>query len=229
MSYTFIDATGATQTADSSVVSGIIQRPIVNIGSIIGDMQVKVNMPSSSVVAYQLAGSIIGVVPTSGSVVGTYSEDAPHTPGDSGLAVWGVRNDTMASVTSTDGDYSQFTVGPMGENIVANSPITKWVQAQTSVMYGTSVLVLAAQGASVFSYVTGVQIANDSPTYSRVTFTVGLGGTSSILGFIPAPANSGAIVTLPNAWKTAANAGISASISGVSSIYVTLEGFISKT
>lgn len=46
MSYNFLDAYGSVLTADSSLVSGSIQRPIVNIGSIIGNLSVT-NAPAS--------------------------------------------------------------------------------------------------------------------------------------------------------------------------------------
>lgn len=36
MSYTFISGDGSVLTADSSIVSGVVQRPIINIGSVLG-------------------------------------------------------------------------------------------------------------------------------------------------------------------------------------------------
>lgn len=187
---------------------------------------VGVDFGNSSVITVTNQGTSPWVIQ---SIVGTYAEDAAHVTADKGIFNLAVRNDTMSSITSADGDYSPNAVGPVGERITANAPITQWVQGVTSVMYGTSVQALAPQGSSIFTYVTAVQIANDSPNYSRVTFTGGLGGTSSLLGIIPVPATGGAIVTLPNAWKTGANMGVSASISGISSVYVSLQGFISKT
>lgn len=46
------------------------------------------------------------------SVAGTYAEDTAHTSGANGLFVLGVRNDTLASVTSANGDYSAMAQGP---------------------------------------------------------------------------------------------------------------------
>ncbi len=169
-------------------------------------------------------GSIITVF-ANPSIVGTYSEDAAHTTADKGLFVLQVRNDTMSSITSADGDYSPQAVGPVGEVLTANSPITKWISGQNSVMYGTSVQVVAPQGASVFTYITGIQIANNSATASLVKFTGGLG---SVLGWTIAPATGGSNIVFPNALKTGENSGVSASISGISSVYLTMEGFISK-
>lgn len=160
------------------------------------------------------------------SIVGTYSEDAAHTTADKGVFVLQVRNDTMSSITSADGDYSPIGAGPIGEVIVANSPITKWIQAQTSVMYGTSVQAVAPQGASVFTYITGAQVVNASATNAIVKFTGGLG---SVLAWTTAPANGGSNIVFANALKTGENSGVSASINGLASVYLSMQGFISKT
>lgn len=173
-----------------------------------------------------IASDSTGAIGTRSSIVGAYSEDSGHATADVGVFTLGVRNDTMSSVTSADVDYSPFSVGPIGELIVGNAPITKWVQSQTSIMYGTSVQVLAAQGASVFTYITAVQIVNDCATMSRVKFTGGLG---SVLGWTVAPASGGSNIVFPNGLKTGANSGFSASISGVSSVYLSIQGFISNT
>ena len=53
---------------------------------------------SGSVVAFQ-GGTRIS------SIIGAYAEDAGHTQSDPGVFILGVRNDTMASVTSADLDY----------------------------------------------------------------------------------------------------------------------------
>lgn len=166
-------------------------------------------------------GSTIAVIQAA-SIAGTYTEDSAHATNDRGVFTLNVRNDNMSSVTSANGDYSGGIVGPAGETIVAPAPITKWFSAQTSVMYGTSVQAVAAQGASVFTYITGVQVANDSATYSRVKFTGGLG---SVLAWTVAPANGGSNIVFKPAIKTGENSGFSASISGVSSVYISAQGF----
>lgn len=212
-------------TAQGSVATAIINISAsiaTNLQSSNASVIVTGNM-NASVLALQ--GTLPWVIQ---SVVGTYAEDSAHTSGSSGLFMLGVRNDTMSSVTSTDLDYSPWTTGPVGEGIVANSPITAWVQANTSMMANVSVQALAAQGASVFTYVTGVQVTNVSPNNVYLTFTGGLGGKSSVLGYAPAPANGGAVFTLPNAWKTGQNSGVSASVSGVASIFISLQGFTAK-
>jgi len=160
----------------------------------------------------------------------SYAEDAAHATGNRGTFVMGVRNDTLASITTTDGDYSPFTVGPSGEQIVANAPITKWISATTSVMAGPSVLLFAAPGASVFNYVSGYHITNPGTVAAHVAFSEGLGAVpASIMFFGIAPAGGGSNVVFRNPIKTTlANKNISASVSAHSSVYITMEGFTVK-
>lgn len=178
-----------------------------------------------------LSNSSVITVFQAASIVGTYAEDAASASGDRGLLVMGARNDTLSSVTSTDGDYSSHVVGPAGELIAANSPFTKWVSGTGSMLGGTPVTgslvpIIAAQGASIFTYITGLQIANASGTNAWVTL---LGGTNSVIGYTIAPANGGSNIYYQNGLKTNANAAFSASVSAVSSVYVSAQGFISKT
>jgi len=164
------------------------------------------------------------------SIVGTYAEDTAHTTADKGLFTLGVRNDTMSSITSADGDYSPFAVGPIGELIVAPAPITKWTTAVTSVMSGTSVLLFSGPGASIFQYVTGVQVTNPGTTAAHVTFTEGLGAVaSSMMFWAMAPAGGGSNMVFPTPIKTTlANKSISASVSAHASVYVMIEGYTVK-
>lgn len=184
-----------------------------------------VRTDAASVIAISTnVGSTIAVLQAP-SIVGTYAEDSAAASADKGLFVLGVRNELMPSITSADLDYSPIAVGPAGEVLTANSPITKWVSGQSSVMYGTSVQVIPVGGTSVFNYLTGLQIANDSGTYSRVKITGGLG---SVMAWTVAPGNGGSNIVFPNPLRTGENSGISVSISGVSSVYVTMEGFTAK-
>lgn len=213
----------------SGSVAAVITNPNVNVsGSIAAWLQstnasVITVLQTSSLLAVPV-GSIIAVFQNP-SLVGTYAEDAASASGDKGFLVMGARNDTLASVTSADGDYSSHVVGPAGELISVNAPFTKWIQGNSSVMYGPSIVVLAGQGASIFSYITGVQIANPAATGALVTFTT---GSNSVLGYTMAPASGGSNIVLPNAWKTPANGILYASIGGVASVYITVEGFIAK-
>ena len=173
-------------------------------------------------------GSVITVAQAP-SIVGTYLEDAAHATGDRGIFVMQVRNDNMTSVTSADGDYSPIAGGPVGETIVANAPITKWVQGTADLRGastgGPSIAVIAAQGASIFTYITGLQVVNMGSASVLVTLS---GATSSIIGYTIAPAGGGSNIVYPNALKTNANAAFAASISGIASVIVSAQGFTAK-
>ncbi len=242
----------AFQSNPSSLIVGasIIGQPIFSAAIVSRNSSVITILTNSSVAALQgtnpwiisnpsvtaymggawsasVAGTVNIVWPLA-SIAGTYAEDAAHTTTDRGLFTLAVRNDTMSSVTSADLEYSQHAVGPVGENLVANAPINKWIQADTSIMANVSVQAIAAQGASIFTYVTAVQVVNVSPNNVYITFTGGLGGKSSVLGYSAAPANGGSNITLTNAWKTGANMGVSASVSGMGSIFLSMQGFVAK-
>lgn len=191
------------------------------------------NLPGTNVIGSiaVLQGTAPWITTTqASSIVGTYAEDTAHVSGSSGLFMLHVRNDTLSSVTSADLEYSTNAVGPVGETVIANAPITKWISGQACVFSGTSVQVLAAQGASVFTYITGIHIANDSANNARVKITSGNG---SVLAFTIAPANGGSNIIFANALKTGENQGVSASVGGTAvdtrpSVYVTLTGFVAK-
>ena len=140
----------------------------------------------------------------------------------------GVRNDELSSITSADLDYSPHTVGPAGEGIVANAPITKWVQGTTSILnqFGVSMITIAAQGSSIFTYITGVQVPNMSGSSVLVTLS---GATSSVIGYTVAPPGGGSNIVYKNPVKTNANGAFTTSVSGICSVYLSAQGFISKT
>lgn len=216
-----------------SVAAVIVGTPNVNTaGSVVafqGTSPWVVNFQNSSVLAVPV-GSVITVFQAP-SIVGTYAEDAPSASGDKGFLVMGARNDTLASVTSNDGDYSSHVVGPAGELIAENAPLTKWISGTASALgslpaTGSLIPIIAAQGASIFTYITSLQIANPSATNVWVTL---LGATNSVLGYTMAPANGGSNILLTNGLKTNANAAFSASVNAVGSVYLSAQGFISKT
>lgn len=189
-----------------------------------------VRMDNVSVLTVQPSGSIMAVGERGTwivSVAGGYPAGTASVVSGVGILNMGVRNDTMSSTLSVnDASYQPIAVGPVGEIITANAPISKWISGQTSVMYGTSVQAIAAAGAGIFNYIKTMQVLNDSGTYSRVKVTSGLG---SVMAWTAAPSNGGSNIIWDPPLKSGANAGISVSISGVSSVYVTLSGFISNT
>lgn len=237
--------TSIVSTVPSSVIVGASifgqlpagTAPIGSVATLQGTNPWIVNFQNSSIIAVN-AGSVVALsqgsvitVFQSPSIVGTYAEDTAYTAGDRGLFTLGMRNDTLASITSADLEYSGIALGPTGETIVANSPITKWVQGTGSMLGGVpvnggSVMVIAAQGSSIFTYITGIQIANPSANNVFLRFD---GATSSTIAFTMAPANGGSNIVFRNAIKTNANGAFTASTSGIASVYISAQGFISRT
>ena len=52
-----------------------------------------------------------------------YAEDAEHTTADTGNFVLGVRNDTLAALGGTDGDYVPFQMNALGALYVTNASV----------------------------------------------------------------------------------------------------------
>lgn len=53
------------------------------------------------------SGNLSVGIPASATSIAK-AEDATHTSGDVGVAAWGVRNDTLATLAGADGDYAPF-------------------------------------------------------------------------------------------------------------------------
>jgi hypothetical protein len=224
-------------TTGNQSVSGAVTAPAGSIMAVAvtGTSSVIVVPQFSSVITVWQSSSVLAVpvgsvitVWQAPSIVGTYAEDDGASSADKGMFVLGVRNDTLTTNTSADADYGAVALGPSGEVVTANAPITKWVRgtADLRVVLGASVTAIAAQGASVFTYITGVQVANMGSASVLVTLAGGLG---SILGYTIAPAGGGSNILYPNALKTGENSAFTASISGTASVLVSAQGFISKT
>lgn len=237
-----------TQNVSGSVVATQGTNPWIITGSVQGSFSPAANQSVSGTVNIGTGGpvsvlgtmSVLGTVPVTqttnpwiiGSIVGTYAEDAAHATGDKGLLALAVRNDNLSSVTSADLDYSPVSVGPSGEVVSGNAPFTKWVRGTASMLTGGPVTgaltpIIPAQGASIFTYVTGLQVANMGA--SSVLLTLISQGTTAPLGYTIAPAGGGSNILYTNALKTTDNVAFVASISGVSSVYLSAQGFISRT
>lgn len=235
---------GSFTPAGNQSVSGTVGASIVgqlpagtavlgSVAALQGTTPWIVNFQNSSIIAVQ-AGSVVSLsvgsvitVLQAASIVGTYAEDAASASGDKGFLVMGARNDTLASVTSTDGDYSSHVVGPAGELIAENAPLTKWIFGTANFSNGNtgaSILVTSAQANSVFTYITGVQIANMGSASVLVTLASG----GSTLGYSIAPAGGGSNIYYQNGIKTPQSFGFAASLSGIASVFVSAQGFIAK-
>lgn len=211
--YTFLDAYSSVQSADSSVVSGVIQRPIINIGSVLS--------------AIPVASSIVGTVPVTQSgtritsVVGGYAEDSPHTTGDTGILGLGVRNDTISSFAGTNLDYAPIGIDSAGRSLVKPfAPEEAVVRGRASLVSAGaagSALAISAPGAGLRIYVTDVLVTNTGAATVRLDISDSDG---SVIGTTIAPAGGGSNVTgLATPMTTiVANKAVGAVASGASSL-----------
>lgn len=239
-------AASFTPPANQSV-SGTVQADVRgSVATVIigGSIAASFIPPANQSVSGTVGASIIGQLPGGGatlgsvqtiqggiritSVVGNYAAGSnliPSTPGNYNL---GARNDTLASILGADLTFAPITVGPIGEVITANSPITKWVQGTADFRQGNagaSILVMANGTTSIFQYATAIQVANMGSASVLVTLAAG----GSTLGYTIAPAGGGSNIYYPNGLKTPASFGLAASLSGIASVLVSAQGFISKT
>ncbi len=184
MSYQVLDAYGSVLTVDSSFVSGVVQRPIVNIGSIIGDMQV-----SGAV-------NVVGLV----SVLGQFAEDGAHTNADRGFFTLAVRNDTVASTVSSDRDYTATAVDSAGRIITKPfAPAEALVQGVSSTVNIAKSSLLGLSGTGLRNYITDILVANTGSVATLVSFSDSNG---SIIGRTIAPATSGSNIHLATPMRT---------------------------
>lgn len=214
-----------------SVVSTVPSSVLVG-ASIYGQLPAGTAMMGS--VAALQAGTWSMPVTESGtwivSVAGTYATGAASVVSGLGVLTLGLRNDTLASIYGANAQYTPHTVGAAGEQVVAIAPMSTQVTGIGSCFTGVEQPIITSVAAN-YIYVTGVQVANASANNVYLSFYgAGLGSvTGSIIGFTVAPANGGSNIVYEVPLKTAIGQGFSASVSGVASVYLSAQGFLSKT
>ena len=178
--------------------------------------------PSSMLVGASVFGNIgISGVPnvnTAGSVV------AFQGAGWSGSVASHIKSGSVIAVLG--GNTSVVSSNPQSSIKSWNSPLSSWVSGTVDMRgnSGGSVELIAAQGANVTTYVTGLQAANYGPSSVLVTLAGDENG-GSILAYTIAPAGGGSNIVYPNALKTGANTAFTASINAVSSVLLSAQGF----
>ena len=195
--------TGSTITVlqNSSILS-------VPVGSVITVFQ------SSSILSVS-TGSVITVFQSS-SVITTWKDSS----------ILAVPVGSVISVTQGSVAAVITSIATANGGLPLWSPLGSRVQgtADLRTVQGTSVAVIAAQGANVFTYIDHVQVLNFGSSSVLVTIA---DITTSILGYTIAPAGGGS--NYDTFYKTAANNPVTASLNGTASVLVSMQGFISKT
>lgn len=114
------------------------------------------------------------------------AEDAGHSTGDTGVFALGVRNDTLADVTSASADYSQISTDLKGRVVTTGAPRALKTYQATTITSSTAETTVLTAVASTFLDVYGVIIANTSTTATEVTFKDATGGTTRFTIYVPA-------------------------------------------
>lgn len=153
------------------------------------------------------------------------AEDAPHTSGDTGVFILGVRNDTNATFSSTDGDYTPIAVTKRGA--VINLPFaslessSNWVATATAI----SATTLAPANSSYRTALTAFQVYNSGGSATAGAITDGAGGT--ILAYFFAPAGGGSNVVYPTPIRGSLNTIIAVSnFTASTTILYSGQGFV---
>lgn len=164
------------------------------------------------------------LVPGTGATNLGKAEDAAHTSGDTGIQALGVRNDTLADVTSASGDYSQQSTDIKGRVITTTAPRTLKLAQQTTITSSTTETTVLTAVASTFLDVYGVIVANTSATACDVTFKDATAGTTRFNIYVPAGETRGFMLPMDAAHnQSAVNGNWTATCSAsVASIKITV-------
>lgn len=132
------------------------------------------------------------------------SGDVAHDAADAGepVKIGGVATITERAAVNASGDRVNFASDKTGKQIILPYAVPEYyVSGNASNTDGTSTSLIAAQGASVKTYITSIAITNTSASNIYVELKDGTTAKYTI----PAPANSGAIITLPTPLVGTAN------------------------
>lgn len=149
---------------------------------------------------------VTSVVPgTSATHLGK-AEDAAHTTGDTGVFALGVRNDTLADVTTTTADYSQVSTDLKGRVMTAGAPRSLKGNVQVALSNTTSETTIIAATASTFHDVYGIILANTGATTTKVSIRDDTGGTVRAIIEVPTLETRGFMLPVDSAMtQTATN------------------------
>lgn len=132
--------------------------------------------------------STIGVtsdVPGTGAANLGKAEDAAHTTGDTGVATFGVVNESAVQICGADGDYCPPTVDRYGAGLMRNDHPNRW-SAGLDAIGATLTEIKAAPGASLSLYIQTVVAQSTTTTAGQFTLRFGTGtncgtGTGNLL------------------------------------------------
>ena len=159
---------------------------------------------SGTVTATMTSTTLTSVVPGVAATSLGKAEDAAHASGDTGVADWGVRNDTLLSLTSATGDYSPKAVDTAGVQIVAGAPRALKARQVTTITSSTTETTIVTAIASTFNDLYGLWLSNTSATATEVTIRDATAGGTISSFMVPAGDTRGFVVPLDSAVPQAA-------------------------
>lgn len=203
-----IIGTPAVTFSGSPSISGAVT--VVGTPSISGSVGLTGTPSISGTINIGNSPSVYGNI--SGSVVGFLSSTSASVITAIQGSVAGVN--TLASIATANGGLPIWS--PLGSRIVGTADFRGNA--------GASIAVVAAAGSGVRNYIDAVQIMNFGSASVLVTLA---DNTTSILGYTIAPAGGGS--NYNPFYRGAANSPITASINGIASVLVSMQGFTSST
>lgn len=221
--------------ANSGVDIGDVDVTSISAGNNnIGDVDIASIAAGSNAIGKLAANSgvDIGDVDITSEIPGTGAtnlgkpEDGAATGGDTGVAVYGIRNDALASNVGSDGDYGPPVIDKANRTITLPfAPPEAKVRGCASAT-GTSdtSTVVASGNAGLKTYIVACQIANTGSTTALITLKDGSGG--STLDTTIAPAGGGSNMWFPVELVTTANTALYfAAGSSSTTVYVCCQGY----
>ena len=165
---------------------------------------------------------VTSIIPGTGATNLGKAEDAVHTTGDVGVAILGIRDDTLNATSGTEGDYEMFHTTAEGAMWVTQAPsITNgWATFNATSGDGSTALTNTAQQVKATTgTVGGWYIYNPNATATYVNFynstSAGVTvGTTNQQMVICVPATAGANVEFGNGITFATAISISATTTG---------------
>lgn len=127
------------------------------------------------------------------------AEDAGHTTGDVGVFSLGVRNDTLASVTSASADYSQLSTDISGIVMTAGAPRALKGRQVTTITSSTSETTIVTAVASTFLDIYGLVLSNTSASATEVSVRDATAGGTVSSFMVPAGETRGFMLPVDSA------------------------------
>lgn len=111
----------AHSSGDTGVMALAVRRDTPSTGVGADGDYVALGVDSNGRLHVDITGLLTSVVPGVAATSLGKAEDAAHVSGDTGVAMWGVRRDSVISGAGTDGDYASLNLDANGRLYVNNA------------------------------------------------------------------------------------------------------------